>query len=66
MADDKKQSGENDRTHWLEDEINDLKHELEIFGKDKERIRQILGKIGGVPKFETKLVNILFGLAGSS
>ncbi len=49
-----------DKTQGLEDEIVDLKHELENFEKDKERIRGILGKIGGVPKFETKLVNILF------
>jgi hypothetical protein len=44
----------------LEDEISDLKHELEHFQQEKERVRVIIGKIGGVPKFRTKLVNILF------
>jgi hypothetical protein len=44
----------------LEDEISDLKHELEQFQKEKERVRAIVGKIGGVPKFRTKLINVLF------
>jgi hypothetical protein len=44
----------------LEDEISDLKQELEHFQQEKERVRVIIGKIGGVPKFRTKLVNILF------
>ena len=43
-----------------ENEISDLKLELEHFEKEKERVRAIVGKIGGVPKFRTKLVNILF------
>jgi len=44
----------------LEDEISDLKQELESFQKEKERVRAIIGKIGGVPKFQTKLINIIF------
>ena len=44
----------------LEDEISDLKQELENFQKEKERIRVIIGKIGGVPQFQTKLINIIF------
>jgi hypothetical protein len=44
----------------LEDEISDLKQELENFQKEKERIRAIIGKIGGVPRFQTKLINIIF------
>lgn len=44
----------------LEDEISDLKQELENFQKEKERIRAIIGKIGGVPQFQTKLINIIF------
>ena len=44
----------------LEDEISDLKRELEQFQKEKERVRAIVGKIGGVPKFRTKLVNAIF------
>jgi hypothetical protein len=43
-----------------EDEISDLKLELEHFEKEKERVRAIVGKIGGVPQFRTKLINILF------
>ncbi|MBW8041210.1 MAG: hypothetical protein FVQ85_14575 [Planctomycetes bacterium] len=43
-----------------EDEISDLKHELENFLKEKERVRAIIGKIGGVPKFRTKLFNAIF------
>ena len=44
----------------FENEINDLKSQLEHFEKEKERVRAIIGNIGGVPKFRTKLVNILF------
>jgi len=50
----------NQKNGNLEDEISDLKHELEQFQKEKERVRAIVGKIGGVPKFRTKLVNALF------
>ena len=44
----------------FEDEINDLKRELESFQQEKERVRAIIGKIGGVPKFRTKLINTIF------
>jgi Na+/H+ antiporter NhaD/arsenite permease-like protein len=44
----------------FEDEISDLKQELEHFQQEKERVRAIIGKIGGVPKFQTKLINIIF------
>lgn len=44
----------------LEDEINDLKQELENFQQEKERVRAIIGKVGGVPKFRTKFINALF------
>jgi len=44
----------------LENEIDDLRQELEHFQQEKERVRTIVGKIGGVPKFNTKLVNLLF------
>lgn len=43
-----------------ENEINDLKMELENFEQEKERVRAIIGKIGGVPHFRTKLINTLF------
>lgn len=44
----------------LQDELSDLKHELEHFQQEKERVRAIIGKIGGVPKFRTKLINAIF------
>lgn len=44
----------------LHDELKDLKEELEHFQQEKERVRAIIGKIGGVPKFRTKLINAIF------
>lgn len=44
----------------LENEINDLKQELEHFQQEKERVRAIIGKVGGVPQFRTKLINAIF------
>ena len=44
----------------LEHEIEDLKQELEHFQQEKERVRAIIGKIGGAPKFRTKLINVVF------
>jgi hypothetical protein len=46
----------------FKDEIDDLKKELENFQQEKERVRSIIGGIGGVPTFHTKIVNILFVL----
>ena len=43
-----------------ENEISDLKTELEHLEKEKECVRAIIGEIGGVPKFRTKLINISF------
>ena len=42
------------------EEIRDLKEELEKFKKEKERVRAIVGKIGGVPALQTRLINIIF------
>lgn len=44
----------------LEGELEDLRRELESFQKEKERIRAIVGKIGGVPKTQAHLINALF------
>ncbi len=44
----------------VEEELHDLKQELENFEKEKERVRAIVGKIGGAPKTRARLVNILF------
>ena len=49
-----------DQFENFEDEISDLKRELEHFQQEKERVRAIIGKIGGVPKFRTKLINVVF------
>ena len=49
-----------DKYEKTEDEISDLKQALEHFELEKERVRAIVGKIGGVPKFRTKLINVLF------
>ncbi len=47
-------------TKPIKDEIDDLKQELEHFQKEKERVREIVGKVGGVPTFNTKLMNVVF------
>ena len=44
----------------IEDEISDLRLSLEHFEQEKERVRAIIGKIGGVPRFRTKLINAIF------
>ena len=44
----------------LELELEDLKLELENFQKEKERVRKIVGEIGGVPHFNDKLINAIF------
>jgi hypothetical protein len=44
----------------IEDEISDLRQSLEHFEREKERVRAIIGSIGGVPKFRTKLANVVF------
>ena len=44
----------------LEEELEDLRKELEHFQKEKERVRAIVGKIGGVPKTQAKVINIVF------
>ena len=49
-----------DSTKPIKDEIDDLKQELENFQKEKERVREIIGKIGGVPTFNTKFLNVVF------
>lgn len=48
------------RQENLEAELEDLRKELESFQQEKERVRAIVGKIGGVPKTQANLVNSLF------
>lgn len=40
-----------------------LVDEIEHFRREKERIRAIVGRIGGVPTFKQKLLNIFFAVA---
>ncbi len=54
-----KESRQHDHEH-LEEELEDLRKELEYFQKEKERVRAIVGKIGGVPKTQARLINALF------
>ena len=49
-----------DKTEKTSAEIQDLKEELEKFKLEKERVRAIIGKIGGVPAFQTKIINSIF------
>ena len=44
----------------FEEEMGDLRKELENFQQEKERVRAIIGKIGGVPTFHTRLINTIF------
>ena len=44
------------------EKIDDLKNEIEKFKRDQERVREIIGKIGGVPTVNTKLFNIIFAI----
>lgn len=37
-----------------------LKREVEDYLREKERIRKILGKVGGVPSKKEKILNVLF------
>ncbi len=47
----------------MEQELEDLRVELQNYEKEKENIRLMLGKVGGVPSFHSKLINILFIIA---
>ncbi len=47
----------------VDEEFEDLKQEMEDFQRERERVKAIVGKIGGVPRFNAKLFNILFATA---
>tara|TARA_B100000315_G_scaffold256665_1_gene303152 strand:+ start:2920 stop:3300 length:381 start_codon:yes stop_codon:yes gene_type:complete len=42
------------------EELEDLKQEIDNFKKERERVKAIVGKIGGMPTFNRKLFNIIF------
>lgn len=43
--------------------VSALEEEIEQFKKEKERVRAIIGRIGGVPTFRERILNILFAIA---
>lgn len=53
---------------WAEDadhlhgEVEDLRKEIERFKKEKEAVRGIVGRIGGVPTFNTTVFNVIFAI----
>jgi len=49
-----------DTCKQVEEEIEDLRKEMELFHHEKERVRAIVGKIGGMPNFNTNILNIVF------
>jgi hypothetical protein len=42
--------------HFSEQEIKELKEEIEHYEKEKEQLRKVIGRVGGAPKFNTKLI----------
>jgi hypothetical protein len=51
---------ENEKNKNVIEEMEDLRRELENFQQEKERVRAIIGKLGGVPTFHTQFANIVF------
>jgi len=43
-----------------QEEINGLRRKIEEFEKEKERVRTIVGQIGGMPTFTRKIHNLIF------
>ena len=39
---------------------DDLKEEIRSFEKERENIRKIVGRIGGVPTTQARIINIIF------
>ncbi len=56
------EDAKNEERHVGGEEIEDLKVEIERFQKEKEQVRAIVGRIGGIPTFGTKAFNIFFAL----
>lgn len=46
----------------LHGEVEDLRLEIERFKKEKDQVRAIVGRIGGVPTFNTLAFNIIFAI----
>jgi hypothetical protein len=45
-----------------EEEISNLRNEIEEFKKEKERVRTIVGQIGGIPDVRQKIITVIFVL----
>ncbi|MBU1862500.1 MAG: hypothetical protein KKH94_02410 [Candidatus Omnitrophica bacterium] len=43
-----------------DEEVDDLRQEIENFQKEKERVRLIVGQIGGMPTISVKIFNFIF------
>ena len=54
---------ESNRKTEIKEELEDLKKELENFQQEKERVRAVIGQIGGVPKFHNMLFNWILIIA---
>ncbi len=50
----------NENERIIEEEMAELKHEIENFKKGRERVRSIVGKVGGMPTSNDKIFNIIF------
>jgi len=48
------------RNKQAEEELEDLRKEIDEFKREKERVKSIIGRIGGVPALNTKISNIIF------
>jgi hypothetical protein len=44
----------------IEEELAELMEEVENYRKEKEKVREIVGKVGGVPTSKTRWLNIIF------
>ena len=42
---------------------DDLREEIKRFKTEKERVRSIVGRIGGMPSFNTRVANAIFAVA---
>ena len=42
------------------EELKDLREEIDEFKREKERVKSIIGQIGGVPALNTKVSNTIF------
>ena len=43
-------------------EFEELKQEIEQFKHEKERVRGIVGRVGGMPQRSTRILNVIFVL----